>query len=236
MNIVAVIPARGGSKGIPRKNLIDFCGKPLLVWSIQQAKGSRHVREVFVSSDDAGILAVAAKAGAGTIVRPKNISGDKASSEAALLHALKEIEQRQGKPVDLLVFLQATSPLRTSADIDGAVAALIAQKADSLFSASRLEDFCLWQKKGAGFDSVTFDYRNRGRRQDREPLFLENGSIYVFKPAILARFGNRLGGKIATYLMPFWQSQEIDEPGDLELCRYYMTHKILGSERKGTGQ
>ncbi len=232
MNIVAIIPARGGSKVIPRKNLIDFCGKPLLVWSIQQARQSRSISSVFVSSDSDEILSVAQKAGAKAILRPKAIAGDKASSEDALLHALDEIEAGQRKKVDLMVFLQATSPLRTSGDIDGAIKALISQKADSLFSAAVLGDFCLWKKKGSKLESLTFDYRNRGRRQERDPLFLENGSIYVFKPSVLRKSRNRLGGKIAAYVMPFWQSYEIDEMPDVELCGYFMKKKILGGPKR----
>jgi len=232
MNIVAIIPARGGSKAIPRKNLIDFCGKPLMVWSIQQAKGSRHVNDVFVSSDDNEILVVAQKAGARTIVRPKKLAGDKSSSEDALSHALDQIERCQKKKVDIAVFLQATSPVRTSEDIDKAVEAFISLKADSLFSASPLEDYCVWKKNGQKLESFSYDYRKRGRRQDRKPLFLENGSIYIFKPQVFRRFCNRLGGKIAIYLMPFWQSHEIDEMVDVELCQFYMIKNILRNSKE----
>jgi len=232
MNIAAIIPARGGSKAIPRKNLLDFCGKPLMVWSIQQARGSRYVDSVFVSSDDSKILTVAQKAGAKPILRPKKLAGDKSSAEDALLHALDKIERCQQKKVDAVVFLQATSPLRTSKDIDQAIGTFISEKADSLFSVSALADCCLWQKNGRKLESLAYDYRNRGRRQDRKPLFLENGSIYIFKPRVLRRFRNRLGGKIVMHFMPIWQSHEIDEPDDVELCRYYMTKNILRSPTK----
>lgn len=228
-NVVCIIPARGGSKAIPRKNLIDFCGKPLLVWSIEQALGSRYIKSVFVSSDSDDILSIARKAGAGAILRPKKIAGDRALSEDALLHALGKIERCQHKKTAIVVFLQATSPLRTSEDIDCAIRMFISKKADSLFSAARLEDFCIWQRNGQEWGSVNFDYRNRGRRQERDPLFLENGSIYIFRPAILRRLHNRLGGKIAVYPMPFWKSYEIDEARDVELCRYFMMKKILNS-------
>jgi len=226
-NVVCIILARGGSKSIPRKNLIDFCGKPLLVWSIGQALGSRYIKSVFVSSDSNEILCFAKKAGAGVILRPKQIAGDRASSEDALLHALVEVERRQQEKISIVVFLQATSPLRTPEDIDQAIEVFISKKADSLFSATRLEDFCLWQRNGQQWKSLNFDYRNRGRRQERDPLFLENGSIYIFKPNALRQLGNRLGGKITVYLMPFWKSYEIDEPSDVELCRYFMMNKIL---------
>ena len=167
MNIVAIIPARGGSKAIPRKNLINFCGKPLMLWSIEQARHSRYINNVFVSSDNDEILSVARKAGAGAIIRPKRIAGDKSSSDDALLHALDKIEGSQNEKVDLIVFLQATSPLRLPEDIDQAIKMLIVKKADSLFSAAKLEDFCLWKESRGKLESMTYDHLNRGRRQER---------------------------------------------------------------------
>ncbi len=225
-HIVAIIPARGGSKGIPRKNLIDFCGKPLLAWSILQAAGAATVKQVYVSSNDREILETAAAYGAANIIRPLELATDRSSSEEALLHALREVEQSNGTP-DLVVFLQATSPLREPEDIDGAVRQLLEKDADSLFSAAVLEDYCIWTRTNNILSGLTFDPFNRGRRQDREPLFLENGSIYVFRPEILREFGNRLGGRIEIFEMPFWKSFEIDTLPDVEVCRYYFETKLL---------
>lgn len=227
MHIIAIIPARGGSKGIPRKNILNFCDKPLLVWSIEQAKKSRSISKVYVTSDDPHILKISQKAGAEVIVRPRRIAGDKSSSEEALLHSIDKIESRGQHKIEAVVFLQATSPLRMPGDIDKAVKVFGEQKADSLFSASELKDFCLWKIRSKCYQSFNFDYRKRGRRQERIPLYLENGSIYIFKPEVLRRLRNRLGGKIAIYEMPFWQSYEIDELTDVEICEYYMSRKIL---------
>ena len=224
--VVAVIPARGRSKAIPKKNLMDFCGKKLVVWTIEQALASRLVDEVYVSSDNNEILSVSAAAGAKTIRRPANISGDTSSTEEALLHAICEIEGNGGS-VDTVVLLQATSPVRTAADIDGALRKFIKDGADSLFSAAILEDFCAWRLKGGRYTSETYDYRNRGRRQDREPYYLENGSIYISKAAILKNFNNRFGGKISVYCMPLWKSYEIDKPADIEICEYFMKSKVF---------
>lgn len=226
-HIIAVIPARGGSKVIPRKNLFSFCGKPLLAWSILQAKASKYIKDVYVSSDNKAILSVAKKFGAKGIKRPAHLATDTVSSEAALVHALDTVEKESDRKVDLIVFLQATSPLRTSCDLDSAIETFIAQKADSLFSAAVLEDYCIWQKSSEKLKGLTFDYLKRGRRQDREPLYLENGSIYIFRPEILRRNHNRLGGKMSTYLMPFWKSYEIDKKEDIEICEYFMKMKIL---------
>jgi len=224
---IAVIPARGGSKGIPGKNLRDFCGKPLLAWSILQAREAATVDSVYVSSDDEEILAAANLYGALPIKRPMELATDTASSEAALLHAVAAIAQREAREPARIVFLQATSPLREPGDIDGAVGKLISEAADSLFSVAVLDDFLVWARERDGYRGVTFDPARRGRRQDREPLFLENGSIYVFRPEILRKFNNRIGGITTTYEMPFWKSHEIDTEDHIEICEYYFRKYLL---------
>lgn len=226
-HIIAIILARGGSKGIPNKNLIDFAGKPLLAWSILQARAATVIDAVFVSSDSPAILEVAAQYGALPIRRPDNLSTDIASSEAALIHALDTIAKEQGAEPKTIVFLQATSPLREPADIDGAVAAFRSQGADSLFADAVLDDLCAWYEEDGALKGKTFDPFNRGRRQDRKPLYLENGSIYVFKPDLLRNTGNRLGGKIARYTMDYWKSFEIDALENVELCEYYFRKHLL---------
>ena len=225
-HIVGILPARGGSKGIPRKNLIPFCGKPLIAWTIAHALGSSSIRDVYVSTDDDEIAAVSRDHGAKVIKRPAELAGDTATSESALLHALNVIES-EVSPVDLVVFYQATSPLRQPQDTDNAVALFLREKADSLFSATQLHDSTIWMQDGAGYRSVTYDYKNRGRRQDRPPSFLENGSIYIFTPQVLKRDQNRIGGKLVIHLMPFWQSFQIDSADELELVEYYMKRFLL---------
>lgn len=226
-NIISVIPARGGSKSIPCKNITDFCGKPLIAWTIEQAKGCKQINDVYVSTDDREIGNVSDRCGAKIIWRPPELATDMAPSEGALLHAISEIEKKN--KVDIVVFLQATSPLREYNDIDNALQKFVSEGADSLFSAAALDDFCVWGDVGGEFKSITFDYRNRGRRQDRKPFYLENGSIYIFKPEIIRKHDNRLGGKISVYPMQMWKSYEIDTMEDMELCTYYMREKIAGN-------
>ncbi|MFA5276467.1 MAG: acylneuraminate cytidylyltransferase family protein, partial [Candidatus Omnitrophota bacterium] len=146
--IIAIIPARGGSKGIPGKNIIDFAGKPLLAWSILQAKSSKMISEVYVTSDSRQILEIAEKYGARPILRPKNIASDTASSESALLHTLNQIK---GK-VDYIVFLQPTAPLRKTNDIDNAIKKIISEKTDSLLSLTKAYEF-IWKKSSGRFIS-----------------------------------------------------------------------------------
>lgn len=219
---VAIIPARGGSKGIPRKNLVNVCGKPLIAWSILQARHARHIDSVWVSSDDDEILAVAESFGARPIRRPAEISGDQATSESAWLHALDTIEGL-GESIGLVVAMQATSPIRESSDLDGGLQMLHEQGFDTLLSVAEVEDFFTWRvAEDGGAEPVNYDYRNRKRRQQIEKRYLENGSFYVFRPEQLRRDGNRLGGRIGLFTMSRFKMFQIDNPEDIDLCSAIM--------------
>lgn len=218
---VAVIPARAGSKGIPGKNLLPFCGKPLIAWSIEQAKMAGGVDSVWVSSDGDDILSMARAYGAHGIRRPDAISGDAASSESAWLHALEAIE-RQGHEVEWMVGMQATSPLRSPDDISRAISQAKDRGLDSLLSVAEIEDFFMWGLKGGEPFSVNYDYRDRKPRQLIEKRYLESGSFYIFRPEILRKMGNRLGGKIGLYVMERHKMFQIDNPEDLRLCEAIM--------------
>lgn len=219
---VAIIPARGGSKGIPRKNLVDVCGKPLIAWSILQARNAQHIDSVWVTSDDDEILAVAESFGAMPIRRPCEISVDQASSESAWLHALDAIEA-QGISIDLVVAMQATSPVRESVDLDGGLQVLRERGYDSLLSVTEVEDFFTWRIDDLGSaESVNYDYRDRRRRQQIEKRYLENGSFYVFRPQQLRAENNRLSGRIGLFVMARYKMFQIDNPEDVELCAAIM--------------
>jgi N-acylneuraminate cytidylyltransferase len=222
--IIAIIPARGGSKGIPRKNVQPVAGKPLIAHSIEQALHAKYVDRVIVSTDDREIGDVALHHGAEVIWRPAALSGDTATSESALLHVLDALE---GDEPDLVVFLQCTSPLRQPDDIDRAIDKLREESADSLLSVVQSHHW-VWRLEDGVPDSFNFDYKNRPRRQERVPEFDENGSIYVFKPTVLRTYKNRLGGKIALYPMDDWSTVDIDTPHDLTLCDWIMTRRQRG--------
>jgi N-acylneuraminate cytidylyltransferase len=225
-NVICIIPARGGSKGIPGKNIIDFVGKPLIAHSILQALDSKYINEVYVSSDDKNILDISKTYGAIPVKRPKKLSDDFASSESALLHV---VTSKKLKP-DLIVFLQATSPLRKKKDIDNTIEHLLVNNYDSIFSAVNMKHFFFWEKDENGkMKTINHDYENRKRRQDeRREQFIENGSIYVFKPEILIKNNNRLGGNIGCYPMEDWQLFEIDISEDLGICECFYTRNKLG--------
>ena len=211
---LAVIPARGGSKGIPGKNLQTVGGIPLVVRSVQAALASQRVHRVVVSTDDAAIAAAVEAQGAEVIHRPARIAGDTASSESALLHALELLEQ-QGPLAPQLVFLQCTSPFTHAAQIDRVLEALAAPGINSAFAVAPWHGF-LWRQDGRGINhDPTLP---RQRRQDLEPAYLETGAIYAMDTQAFRSQGSR-------FCAP-WQpvviddsGPEIDTPSDLELCR-----------------
>ena len=222
--VVAIIFARGGSKGIPKKNIRDFCGKPLIAWTIELAVNTREIDLVYVSSDSDEILKIAVNYGAKTIKRPDKIAGDEATSESAITHALEIIQPNP----EIVLMLQPTSPLRKPDDLGKAVTQFKEKKLDSSFSGAVLEDFLIWKRDAdENLVSINYDYKNRGRRQDRKHEYVENGSIYIFKSQLFEDTGNRLGGKMDVYLMDFWQSFEIDKPGDWVLLET-LFKKYLG--------
>jgi len=219
MSVLAIIPARGGSKGIPHKNVRLLAGKPLIAHTIEHARQASSISRVVVSTDDPEIAAVSEQYGAEVVWRPLEISGDTASSESALLHALDFLEKAEVYRPDLVVLLQCTSPIRRPKDIDQAVQTLLDEDADSLLSVVPFHLF-IWRLVDGQGQPVDYDHRHRPRRQDRQPEYMENGSIYVFKPWVLRQFINRLGGKIALYVMDGWSSVDINTLRDFELCEW----------------
>lgn len=207
---IAIIPARGGSKGIPGKNLKVVGGRPLVEWSIYQAKQAGL--HPYVSSDDPEILDCAFMNSAGWVRRPPHLATDDATTESALIDALDKLDAWQA---EYIVVLQPTSPIRQPHDIPSALERLRDSGADSLFSARRVEGF-VWFERNNGWEP-SYDPVRREMRQVAQTKLEENGSIYIFKPCVLEKFNSRLGGKIAVHEMHPLDSFQVDEPADLEL-------------------
>lgn len=217
MKTVAFIPARGGSKGIPGKNIKNFVGEPLIVHSINHALNTDEIDDVFVSTDDNNIAKISENAGAKIIMRPKEISGDTATSESAIEHGIFEIEKIY-KDLSTIVFLQATSPLRPKNGLSEALKRFKEGDCDTLLSISPTHRF-FWNISGEAAQAQ-YDFINRPRRQDmtKESIrYVENGSVYVFSKEHFNKVGNRLGGKIGYVIFDEDYSYEIDTPTDFEI-------------------
>jgi N-acylneuraminate cytidylyltransferase len=231
--VLALIPARGGSKGIPGKNLRRVGGITLLARTIRAARGATQVNRVAVSTDDPAIAAEARAEGADVIDRPADISGDTASSESALLHALDYLATTEGYHPELLVFLQCTSPFTQAADVDDLVGRLLDSGADTAFTASPFHGFLWREVPGGGMAGVNHDAAHRPRRQERAPEYLENGAIYVMRVAGFLKARHRFFGHTVLSVMPQARSMEIDEPDDLREAKVLAANCVITSLPSG---
>lgn len=226
MALLAIIPARGGSKGIPGKNLRPIAGKPLIAWSIEQALAAKSVTDVVVTTDAEDIAEVARQFGASVpFLRPVGLATDTAPTEPAMLHALVEMEKRKGR-FDQLLLLQPTSPLRLPGTIDNAVAAFFAAKADSLLGVVESHAF-FWQDNPVRSD---YDVYNRPRRQDiaeKDRKFRETGALYITDRDCFVQTGNRLCGNVALFKMQESESWEIDSLADFHIVETLMKMELL---------
>jgi len=207
MKIVSVILARGGSKGIPDKNIIDINGKPLLWYSINASLNS-NVSETWVSTDSKRIAIVAQKYGAKVVDRPKALATDISQSDDSLIHFANNVD------FDILVFIQPTSPLLGSKYINKGLEMM--SKYDSIFSAYKEHWLPRWTLDST---PVEWDINNRPRRQDIKELYVENGAFYITTKANLLASELRYSGNIGMVEMPYEKSFQIDNLDDLKVVR-----------------
>jgi len=223
-NVIAIIPARGGSRGVTRKNLRQLAGKPLIAYTIEAALQSGVIDRVIVSTEDDEIAAVAGKYGAEVIKRPAALAADEAPTEPTLLHVVKRLKEKENYKADIIILLQATSPMRKGTLIKEAFHQFLENSHDSLLSVCPSHAF-LWKMNKDRAIPVNYDFRNRPRRQDAEPQYRENGAIYITTYKILMGERNRLGGKIGLYVMAEEESLEIDSTFDFWLCEQILVNK-----------
>lgn len=220
---IALIPARGGSKTVLRKNLREIAGKPLVAYSIEAAIASAHVSEVYLSSDDDEILAIGSTFGCNLVKRPEVFAGDDATATDVVTHFFNEVQNAPKMENLTVVYLQPTSPLRTAAHIDASIDAMLQAKCNTLVSVVKLDKspFKSFIIDSNGALQSLFDEKNsNARRQDLPATYVPNGAIYIFdRLTFLARGGFPSNGSLP-FIMSAADSIDIDTERDVEdVCR-----------------
>lgn len=217
--IVAIIPARGGSQRVPQKNLALLAGKPLIAHTIAAACSAHSVSEVYVSTDDTLIAATSRKLGAQVIDRPAALATAESPTEPSLIHAVQTLEARDTAPIDVVVLLQATSPLRGPDRIDACVSLLLTSRCDSVVSVTpSIDYYFLGDLDESCRLRVGYDPDNRLRTQDIPRRYRENGAVYAMTRTQLIERGCRMGGDMRAVVMSDEESIDIDTALDLAIC------------------
>ena len=234
--MIAVIPARGSSKGLPRKNLRPLAGTPLVVHTIRAAQASRLLRDFVVSTDDDEIAAAARAAGAPVpFVRPAELARDETTAWPVVRHAIDDWEGRNGQHAEAAVLLQPTSPLRTGADIDDCIDRFRALKADIAATATRAHDSPHFNMLEVTPDSAPFARAcsplmlKHLRRQEAPPVYALNGAVFVVRREVLAALDNQFTiERFVVSEMPRERSVDIDTADDLALAEWYLSRRAEG--------
>lgn len=229
LRIAAVIPARGGSKGIPYKNLADLGGRPLLAWTIAAAKAAHGLDRVIVSTDDERIAAVAKEYGAEVpFMRPTEFSGDNALALDVVTHAFNELRTRDGGAYDAVAYLQPTSPFRTATQLAEAIALFNLERPDTLVSVTavphNMVPASLMHPVGPSAPlRLQSPVGQKLRRQEKEKLFARNGPAILIVSAADAQLRGQLYGEcVQGFEMDRLSSLDIDDPIDLEMARHLL--------------
>lgn len=221
---LAIIPARGGSKRLHRKNVLDLAGKPLIAWSIETGIKSKYIDKVIVSSEDDEILSISKEFGAETLKRPDNLASDIATTFDTVKHVIDNVEK-----YDYVVLLQATSPLRNEKHVDDAIELLATKKADAIISVCKMDHSPLWSNvllESGNMRNFLKDEIKNTRSQDLPPYYRLNGAIYVCSmQKLLQEKTFFIRENIFAYKMDRESSIDIDEDMDLKFARYLITHR-----------
>jgi len=219
-NIIAIIPARGSSKGIPRKNIRLLCGKPLIAYTIEAALSSKYIDKAVVSTEDGEIAKIAREYGAEVIERPLELAQDDTPSLPVFQQVIKHLEEVRKFHPDIIVILQPTSPLRTVDDIDGAIEKFLSVDCDSVVSVCQASHPPQWMYtlEGDRVTPVIEGAKKITRRQDVPKVYQLNGAVYVTRRDIIMKENRVLGGDMRAYIMPVERSVDIDTELDFKLA------------------
>ena len=227
--ILALIPARGGSKGLPRKNIKPLLGKPLIAWTIEQALNSKYIDKVVVSTDDEEIAEISKEYGAEVpFLRPKELARDDSPTIDAIIHAINWFEER-GEFFDILILLQPTSPLRTTEDIDNAIELFLNNKdALSLISVKENEHPPFWslEIENKFLKPLFGEEYFKKRRQELPKSYMPNGAIFISYVDILKKYKTFYTPKTIAYIMPPERSIDIDNEFDFLLAEFILKNKM----------
>lgn len=224
--MIAIIPARGGSKGLPGKNIKDLNGKPLLSYTIEAAQKSKGISRIIISTDDLEIAAAAEKLGAECpFMRPDSLANDEARSIDVMKFTISQLEKEDNISINEFMVLQPTSPLRTSDDIDSAIHIFKNKNADSVISYCQEHHPISWHKyitEEGKFQNIFEDSLNN--RQKEQPAFYPNGAIYIFRKDLIFRDIYYSDNSYA-YIMPRNRSVDIDTLEDFEYAEFLLSRK-----------
>lgn len=233
LNVLGVIPARGGSKGIPNKNLIPLGGKCLIQYTLDAALNAGGLIGLVVSTDSESIAAAVKQEGVAVIRRPTELSTDTAPTHPVIQHALSVYEASTGNVVDAVMLLQPTSPLRSAADISNALRLFIdSQPADSLISCydgSGVHPEVVYKINGNRLQRYLFESTRPKRRQDFDPVVVRNGAIYISSKSLINSGSSLIGESPLAYLMPRSRSVNIDKQEDLLLAEFFLSRHSLAN-------
>ncbi|MBI3074751.1 MAG: acylneuraminate cytidylyltransferase family protein [Parcubacteria group bacterium] len=228
-SVLCVIPARGGSKGVPRKNIKLLNGKPLIAYTIEAVLGSGAVDKLVVSTDDAEIVNVAERYGAEVVRRPKNLARDMSPVEPSMVHALAMLEKKGYVP-DFISLVQCTSPFLSSQIVKKAVSTVMGGKFTTCITVGPLHhghEF-KWDLSRTGRALPAYDLAHRLRRQDSQTVYIENGAFYITRTGLFKKTANRIGGRnaiVSAIKMDAEDSLQIDSELDFLLIEKLMQRR-----------
>lgn len=231
LSVLAIIPARGGSKSLPGKNIRDLCGKPLIAWTIDAAHKSRYIDRTILSSDDPNIIEVCQQHGCEVpFIRPAHLASDTASSHAVVVHAAQSVGN-----YDLIILLQPTSPLRTAADIDAALERFLSAGATNCISVCPASEHPHWMFTSDDrhclkrYEQGSFGAQ---RRQDLPQLFIPNGAMYIIQAKLLEQAGSMILEGATAYEMDAADSVDIDNEIDFQLAQILLANRLCKSSAR----
>lgn len=230
MNILAIIPARGGSKGLPKKNILKLIDKPLIAYTIEEAKKSKYINRIMVSTEDDEIAKISLKYGAEVpFMRPSELAQDTSSTNSVIINVLEEFKTRENYEPDIICVLQCTSPLRKFEDIDGTIEKMLKNNSEGSVSISEARSNPYWTNILDTNERLKYfveEGKKIKRRQDLPKIYEINGAVYVIKREAFLKYKNIEAEDVSAYLMDEENSLDIDNIIDFKLAEVVLREQL----------